>query len=100
MKYANTVFWYLSPDGVDPYEPVPAADRDGYYSMPPFVVAGIKVLECERIGDVSHQDMSGFGDGKMAGQRADVVDGRAARRQAETRRARQIGRQVSRRTSR
>ena len=32
LKYANTVYWYLSPDGVDPYEPVPAAERDGYYN--------------------------------------------------------------------
>ena len=34
VKYANTVFWYLSPDGVDPYEPVPVAERDGYYTNP------------------------------------------------------------------
>jgi hypothetical protein len=33
-QYANTVCWYLSPDGVDRYEPVPAAERDNYYTVP------------------------------------------------------------------
>jgi hypothetical protein len=34
LKYANTVVWYLSPDGVDPYGPVPVSERDGYYKGP------------------------------------------------------------------
>jgi hypothetical protein len=34
LKYANTVFWYLSPNGVDPYEAVLASERDGYYNPP------------------------------------------------------------------
>ena len=33
VKYACTAFWYLSPDGVDPYSLPPAAQRDGYYEM-------------------------------------------------------------------
>ena len=31
VKYACTAFWYLSPEGVDPYSLPPAAERDGYY---------------------------------------------------------------------
>jgi hypothetical protein len=34
VKYAATGFWYLSPDGVDPYDLVPVAERDGYYTNP------------------------------------------------------------------
>jgi hypothetical protein len=34
VKYACTAFWYLSPKGVDSYAPVPAAERDGYYTVP------------------------------------------------------------------
>jgi hypothetical protein len=34
LKYANTVVWYLSPDGVDLYGRVPAPERDGYYKGP------------------------------------------------------------------
>ena len=29
--YANTVYWYLAPGGVDPYEPVPVDERIEYY---------------------------------------------------------------------
>jgi hypothetical protein len=32
--YAVVVYWYLSPDGRDPYGPVPADRRDGYYVKP------------------------------------------------------------------
>ena len=63
VKYANTVLWYLSPDGVDPYEPVPAADRDDYYVVPPIVINGITVREVTA-GSVTPQDMSGYAKGK------------------------------------
>jgi hypothetical protein len=63
VKYASTQFWYLSPDGVDPYEPVPAADRDDYYVVPPVVVNGIRMIEATG-GSVEPQDLSGFGQGK------------------------------------
>jgi hypothetical protein len=34
VRYANTVCWYLSPDGIDPYDSVPVSERDGYYTIP------------------------------------------------------------------
>jgi hypothetical protein len=63
VKYANTAFWYLSPDGADPYGPVAAADRDDYYTVPPVVVNGIRMLEVTS-GSVASQDMSGWTTGK------------------------------------
>lgn len=63
IKYASTVFWYLSPEGVDPYGPLPVADRDNYYIVPPTVVNSITALEVGA-GSVSPQDMSGFPEGK------------------------------------
>jgi len=33
--YASTVYWYLAPGGVDPYEPVPVEQRIGYCTVPP-----------------------------------------------------------------
>jgi hypothetical protein len=68
VKYANTVFWYLSPDGVDPFEPVRAAQRDGYYVIPPVIVNGIRVLKVTG-GSAAAQDMAGFGEGKWRGNR-------------------------------
>jgi hypothetical protein len=32
--YAATAYWYLAPGGTDPYQPVPAADRDAYWVNP------------------------------------------------------------------
>jgi hypothetical protein len=63
VKYANTAFWYLSPEGVDPYEPVAAADRDDYYTVPPVVVNGIRLLEVTA-GSAAAQDMAGWKAGK------------------------------------
>ncbi|MFZ1935291.1 MAG: glycoside hydrolase family 172 protein [Thermoguttaceae bacterium] len=63
VRYANTAFWYLSPDGVDPYAPVAAADRDGYYDNPPIVVNGIRLIEANG-GSVESQDLSGYPTGK------------------------------------
>jgi len=68
--YACTVYWYLSPDGTDPYGPVPVAERTGYYALEPpiFRVAGalegesLKVLE-KTGGNVQTQEMQVFGEG-------------------------------------
>jgi hypothetical protein len=60
--YACTARWYLSPDGVDPYESVPAADRDGYYVEPKPSAAQIKVLNRPN-GKVGPQAMDGYGPG-------------------------------------
>ncbi len=61
--YAVVAFWYLSPDGRDPYGPVPAAQRDGYYTMPEVVVNGIKVLNVPQ-GDTQIQKLTAFGETK------------------------------------
>jgi hypothetical protein len=42
--YAATACWYLSPDGVDPYEPIAVADRHDYYATPTLTAAGIRVI--------------------------------------------------------
>jgi hypothetical protein len=52
--YALVAYWYLSPEGRDPYEPVPAIQRDGYYVMPALVINGIKVLNVPQ-GDTQVQ---------------------------------------------
>ena len=41
--YALTAQWYLAPGGVDPYDPVPVQQHDGYYEKPEPVYAGIRV---------------------------------------------------------
>ncbi len=42
--YATTVCWYLEPGGMDPYESVPVQQRHDYYSKPPLLAAGQRVL--------------------------------------------------------
>lgn len=42
-EYDSTVYWYLAPDGDDPFDPVPVARRSGYYTYPQQVEAGIPV---------------------------------------------------------
>ena len=54
--YACTARWYLSPEGVDPYGPVPVEQRDGYYTRGQMVVAGIKILN-EPNGDTQLQQL-------------------------------------------
>jgi hypothetical protein len=54
--YACTARWYLDPDGVDPYEPVPVDERDGYYKKPDLSVSGLKVLN-EPHGNVDLQQL-------------------------------------------
>lgn len=41
VHYAATAYWYLSPDGRDPHEPVPVAERVGYDVKPPPIPEGI-----------------------------------------------------------
>jgi hypothetical protein len=60
--YACTVRWYLSADGVDPYDPVPVAERLGYW-IRPTTFAGFKVLH-RTAGNVEEQEMSGWPGGK------------------------------------
>ena len=66
--YAVVAYWYLSPDGRDPYGPVPAAERDGYYVKPEIVVNGLRVIN-EPQGEVQVQEMGHFGDKKWTGNR-------------------------------
>lgn len=63
VRYACTACWYLSPEGVDRYPPVPVSERDGYYIVPPRVVAGIEVIGPVP-GSVTAQDMRDFNKGK------------------------------------
>ena len=61
--YACLPIFYLAPGGIDPYEPIPAADRYGYWVKGPLEAAGFKVIG-QPHGDVETQDMAGFGPGK------------------------------------
>ena len=45
--YASTVYWYLEPEGTDPYEAVPVKDRTFYVKAEPFRVRG--ALEGEEL---------------------------------------------------
>jgi hypothetical protein len=64
--YACTVCWYQSPDGKDPYKPLPVADRYGYWLKPEVAIAGLKVLNDQQDWHcrVFVQDMSHHGHGK------------------------------------
>ena len=64
--YAAMAYWYLAPDGKDPYGPVPLGQRIGYWT--PVQTSKVKgALEGESLkilgktgGDPHEQDMSGF----------------------------------------
>jgi hypothetical protein len=58
-EYACVVSWYLAPGGTDPYEPVPVAQRHGYYVNPPLVAGGFRVLNQPR-GSIVTQGMAQF----------------------------------------
>jgi hypothetical protein len=63
--YTCVAYWYLSPDGHDPYNLVPLDQRIGYYVKPvfsPFMVAGINVVR-EPNGSVERQDMKPWAAG-------------------------------------
>jgi hypothetical protein len=61
--YACTARWYLAPDGVDPFEPVPVAERHGHYVRGPLVVGGFKVVG-DPPGNVQTQRLEGHGRNK------------------------------------
>jgi hypothetical protein len=61
--YACAVAWYLDPEGTDPYGPVPARARHGYYVKPDLVVAGMHVLN-EPGGEVQLQGLADRGVGR------------------------------------
>ena len=67
--YASTVYWYLAPEGKDPYPPVPLMERVGYFVQPPPKKPAAGVIEGESLkvvsktaGDPQEQDMTAFGD--------------------------------------
>jgi hypothetical protein len=60
--YACSVYWYLAPGGTDPFGPVPADERHGYYESPPLTAGGYKILGKPR-GNVRTQGMSHFKEG-------------------------------------
>ncbi|MEI2723053.1 MAG: glycoside hydrolase family 172 protein [Verrucomicrobiota bacterium] len=87
--YASTVYWYLAPDGRDPYQVVPVAERANYYVQP--VVQ--KVPGSDRRGSTKgacqdRRQSAGPGyDGlwrPVERRRTSVVDGCPARRSART----------------
>ena len=57
--YACLPIWYLDPQGTDSYEPVPVAQRDGYYANSNIVAAGFKIIG-DPHGGVDAQDMAHF----------------------------------------
>lgn len=64
-QYACVACWYQAPGGVDPYEPAPAAQRDGYYVNPPLTAGGFAILNDPR-GQVRTQAMTRY-EGKWQG---------------------------------
>jgi hypothetical protein len=58
-QYACVACWYQAPGGVAPYEPVPVAQRDGYYVNPPLTAGGFAVLNTPR-GEVRTQGMTRY----------------------------------------
>lgn len=64
--YAATVYWYLAPNGMDPYSSCPVTEREGYWvEIPTMTVKG--ALEGERLqqlgrtgGNPQEQAMDGF----------------------------------------
>jgi hypothetical protein len=61
--YACTVRWYLAAGGVDPYGPLPAAERWGYCVRPPAPEGALKVLSFTA-GFTQVQDTSDWPGGK------------------------------------
>ena len=47
--YAATVYWYLAAGGTDPYQPVPVADRDAYWTNAPLMQlpAGMDAIDAD-----------------------------------------------------
>jgi len=70
--YAATAYWYLAPDGVDPYPPVPLSGRVGYwtplvnYRVPGAIEGETMQVLALSAGTAQRQDMSGFTDGQWS----------------------------------
>jgi hypothetical protein len=66
--YASTVYWYLAPGGLDPYDARPQDERIGYWTpieiyRVPGALEGEKLEVLSRsAGELAHQDMVGFGE--------------------------------------
>jgi hypothetical protein len=62
--FAAVAYWYLTPDGVDPYKEMPVADRIGYYA-PLVLYKPDGTIEAEYLriikGGAGSQDMAHFG---------------------------------------
>jgi hypothetical protein len=54
--YACVACWYLSPDGTDPIQPVPAGERHGYWVAPQSRGGGFRILGAHK-GNVRTQRM-------------------------------------------
>jgi hypothetical protein len=63
LRYAATVWWYLSPNGTDPHGRWPVTERVGYDVVPRTVVAGQKIIGLYH-GALDHQDMRQNKNGK------------------------------------
>ena len=57
--YACLPVWYLDPQGTDCYEPVPVAQRDGYFNNTPIEAGGFKVIG-DPHGFVDTQEMARY----------------------------------------
>ncbi|MBN2021678.1 MAG: DUF2961 domain-containing protein [Pirellulales bacterium] len=64
--YALVACWYLDPEGVDPFGPVPVEERHGYYVTPPLVAGGFTVVN-RTGGGVETQVLDAFGKEKWKG---------------------------------
>jgi hypothetical protein len=60
--YACTAYWYLAPEGVDPFQPVPVEQRHGYYVRGTQAAGGFKILG-EPPGVVQTQGLEAHGRG-------------------------------------
>ena len=61
--YSATAFWYLDPEGTDPFEPLPLEERTGYYEVEiitfPLPEGGVSDRHMIMGGeDIGHQSMS------------------------------------------
>lgn len=70
--YAATVYWYLSPGGIDPYPTIPVENRIGYwypiriYQVPNAIEGESMRILSHTGGTYSVQDMSNFTDGQWS----------------------------------
>ena len=63
--YTSTIYWYLEPGGLDPYEPVALEKRSGYYFQPPDTPTGLGAEYDENTGRVTlnwKANTGGFAD--------------------------------------